>query len=48
MSEGEKVHFAGLLMQLAVVELVGMARETSAGCAARLADSSFYLDVGAG
>ena len=31
LSEGEKVYFAGLLMQLTMVELVGTVRETSAG-----------------
>ena len=41
--EGEKLHFAGLLMRLTVVELVGMARETGAGSAAGLAGGATTL-----
>jgi len=46
--EGEKVHFAGLLMRLTVVELVGTARENGASSAAGLTGASLYLEAGGG
>ena len=43
---GGKVRFAGLLMRLAVADLVGAARETGAGCAAELTGVNVYLEAG--